>query len=892
MKKALSIFLAIVMLLGLLAMGVSATEDSISISYNLTLKSDITMTFYLFGVEEGAAPEISITKGGNTNAYTATYDAKYGAYAVFVPGLTPLDMATEITATYDTVSCTASIKGACEYYLSQATYSDELWTLVVDLLNYGAATEKYINGSAAANADLTELQKKLGSGEATISGEGYTLPDADPDNDFVTWVGATLLLQDSVAYKYYFSVGDKDLNLISFEIGGATYEGSSAKFDDEKNCYYIVHNKLDPTMILTDVTAVAKVNGNPVSREFTFSAMRYAKGQVDADASADLLALLKAIVNYANATEAYKTVGDTYTAPETGRDIAATGALDSFETYRLSVLDTSAFSGWGQLGGFTSDVYGAIGVDLSTYINLNINNFKNTILYSGGVRDESVDGYDATNVAMLVDGLWGGTAVGGTSDQAEAVLNADDFEIGDILTFRYRGSSSHVWHYYINIYLGDGKFLTNNNLANIVEAGSEKIYDNELNADGSLKFDTVDILTCADLLTIYPDKWEYFFVLRPNQLDANYAPGGETGGETGLTEQQKQTLANLNPTDFSRGNLNAFPVAVYNAIGIDLSAYLTDTVKDMAGTIINTSGPIADADNDYARMMVDGLWGGTFFAGTANENYKPGVNDFEAGDIICIRHMAAGASKWSFTVAVYQGNGNFLTVGPLVSSAVASHDYDTFLTINAGDWNYFFVLRPTQLSEDDTTGGETGGETDDETGLTQNQKDALAAIDPTTLSRGNLNAFPAAVYNKIGIDISSYFTLQVNNFKSTILYSGGVKDENVSGYNATNVAMLVDGLWGGAEGAFGECEQIVNLSGLDTSKLKAGDILAGRYSANNTSSPWTQVVAVYQGNGNFLIVAPGESGVVIYTFDQICALNSGAWQYFFVLRPTNVLNAN
>ena len=172
---------------------------------NKTLLSDVDSVF------DGAGSSFSWTETTLSNYSEATVDGvDYLCFGYY--GIAAKEMGSELRATLymkrDGVqySTTVDIYSVAEYAYNRLNKSsdDRLKTLLVDMLDYGAASQTYLkyNTSNLVNAKLTSAQRAYGSempqpvpNELLISVEGNT----------AHFYGKSLILGNNVEIKYYMT---------------------------------------------------------------------------------------------------------------------------------------------------------------------------------------------------------------------------------------------------------------------------------------------------------------------------------------------------------------------------------------------------------------------------------------------------------------------------------------------------------------------------------------------------------------------------------------------------------------------------------------------------------------------------------------------------------------
>jgi hypothetical protein len=240
-----------------------------------------------------------------------------GEKAVFkFCNIAPHRMGETITATlyatkdgvlYTSEPTTYSVKQYCYNQLAKESSSQALRTLLVDLLNYGALSQQYVDNSIAAdklvNYDLTADQKAWAStGELTLQN---ITAQKTLENATVTWETAGLYLEKSVEILLKFQADSIEGLSVKFESGGKTYEVTDFTPSGDENCYNVYLTRLNAGQMRQEVTATVYKDGAPVSNTLTYSIESYAaKKQVNTD-TPYLAELVKAMMRYGDSAAAY-----------------------------------------------------------------------------------------------------------------------------------------------------------------------------------------------------------------------------------------------------------------------------------------------------------------------------------------------------------------------------------------------------------------------------------------------------------------------------------------------------------------------------------------------------------------------------------------------------------
>ena len=528
-------------------------------------------------------------------------------------------------------------------------------------------------------------------------------------------------------------------------------------------------------------------------------------------------------------------------------------------------IDGNKFS---NLNGFANQVYKLAGVDTSAYIN-----YTSYWVYNGVLGTPDATKYNEVWKTMLVPESWGGK-----NHTSSYVLDNFAFEVGDIISGKRVASSSDYW---TAIYQGDGNFL--------VQSSGAK---------------TVSVMKLADIFAA-ENTWEYYFVMRPGRLatvKAEPAPMRDiTTGK--LTDAEKAALAGLLPDNWpgNIANLKAVGPWLYSAVNVDISAYITDNIFGAMANLFtyekesNLTLKEGNTSN-YAKMLVEGYYG-------SREGQKHGkftAADFQVGDLFCAKGICAGCSKTYYMVAMYQGNGKFLSVVNCGggSKCVLSCHYDTttffaedfFAQTDAATWDYYFVLRPDQLNDEEPSAPIR----DISTGkLTVDEKAALAALTPDSWpgNFANLKGVGPWLYSAVNVDIGAYITDNIFGAMANLFTYEKESNLTLKEGNTSNYAkMLVEGYYGSREGQ--------KHGKFTVADFQVGDLFCAKGICAGCSKTY-YMVAVYQGNGQFLsvvncgggskcVLSCHYDGTTIFAEDFFAQTDVATWDYYYVLRPENL----
>ena len=255
------------------------------VSWNLALGDDLSLNFYV-QVEADVAADgyMNITVGQRKTVSYKISDAPQDADGNYIfsanvaaPQMTDVIKLQLSQGENKGAVYTYSVRQYADVILS-GDYSEELKTLVKNMLNYGGKAQLYFdyNTQDLANKDITVT-------EAAVPAESDYRFTVDGTVDGIQLYGATLVLNSKTAVRYYF-VGSGAIDSYSFRVGETTYRAV------EKDGMYCVEIPginpqdlaRDITLTVSDGTGSMTVNYNPMH----YIVRMYAKG---ADTLKDLL---------------------------------------------------------------------------------------------------------------------------------------------------------------------------------------------------------------------------------------------------------------------------------------------------------------------------------------------------------------------------------------------------------------------------------------------------------------------------------------------------------------------------------------------------------------------------------------------------------------------------
>ena len=214
-----------------------------TIGTNMNLGESLNVNFNFN--KGGAVPATAVATIGDrevtANVTTKTLDG-VEAYVITVPGVAATEMSETISllvkdANGNTINMAEdSIKAYGERVLAYETMEDA-HTVIVDMLNYGAAAQKYfgveVTMQTLANAGIADYQTK-----ATNIGDALAAAQADSSISFAgsrAYSYANLTLDDMVDFNLYFwvdQIGEENKKYTYSINGGEAKEGTFSEYLD------------------------------------------------------------------------------------------------------------------------------------------------------------------------------------------------------------------------------------------------------------------------------------------------------------------------------------------------------------------------------------------------------------------------------------------------------------------------------------------------------------------------------------------------------------------------------------------------------------------------------------------------------------------------------------
>lgn len=288
---------------------------------SLSLESSITMNFKVLKSSLSSFDEFYMTfECGGKEEKVTDYKETDKYYVFSYKGINPQLMNDNVTAVLhaknksEEYTSPEKIMSVREYaYTMLDRYSDDehskLRTLLVDLLNYGAAAQIYAGYQTdnLVNSDLTDVQKDWASKDTTEFKNIRNLNYKTISNPTAEWKTCSLVLKNSIMVKVKFSAKDVENKTVEIVLKNAKFTYTKDDFvNNGDGTYYVYCNELFANELSDDLLFTIYENGKPCSNTMLFSVESYARLVRDNYKDKPLDKMTTAMMLYGNSAKAYK----------------------------------------------------------------------------------------------------------------------------------------------------------------------------------------------------------------------------------------------------------------------------------------------------------------------------------------------------------------------------------------------------------------------------------------------------------------------------------------------------------------------------------------------------------------------------------------------------------
>lgn len=315
------------------AVGGQAQENPSFKGATLTLESNLTVSFNADKTwmdQVGYTDPYAVFRMNDIEYVVTDYTVEGERYVFTFKDINPNKMndtfIATLHATCDGRVCTSkeypySISQYCYNMLGKTTDTNTR-TLLVDLLNYGAATQIYSNykTDALANAALTQEQRQWATQtKPSMKSVMDTAYDVVNNPDTV-WKSATLALNESVAVRLKFTTDQIEGLSLRVRTDFDEWIVNADRFEVQDGVYYVVIDELNAVRMRDTLYFTFLRNGTPVSNTLQYSIETYAckKQAVTENSLGDLVVAMMKYGDSARRYDGYEDTTATVTSGECG----------------------------------------------------------------------------------------------------------------------------------------------------------------------------------------------------------------------------------------------------------------------------------------------------------------------------------------------------------------------------------------------------------------------------------------------------------------------------------------------------------------------------------------------------------------------------------------------
>ena len=287
---------------------------------SLSLESSITMNFKVLKRSLSSFDEFYMTfECGGKEEKVTDYKETDNYYVFSYKGINPQLMNNNVTAVLhaknksEEYTSPKKIMSVREYaYKVLDKYSGDehskLRTLLVDLLNYGAAAQIYAGYQTdnLVNSDLTDVQKDWASKDTKEFKNIRNYNYKTISNPTAKWKTCSLVLKNSIMVKVKFSAKDVENKTVEIVIKNTKFTYTKDNFvSNGDGTYYVYCNELFANELSDNLLFTIYENGVPCSNTMLFSVESYARLVRDNYKDKPLDKMTTAMMLYGNSAKAY-----------------------------------------------------------------------------------------------------------------------------------------------------------------------------------------------------------------------------------------------------------------------------------------------------------------------------------------------------------------------------------------------------------------------------------------------------------------------------------------------------------------------------------------------------------------------------------------------------------
>ena len=289
---------------------------SVSLQSDLAIHYKVNETFF---TEQGFTDPYVVVNDNGFQTVIREYTVENGRYSFVYKNIAPHRIGNTVTATlyanygdtlYASESRDYSVADYCynmlDRYGADPKYAT-LMTLLVDILHYGAESQKYTgyHTDNLCTARLTEEQLAWGT-ELTRELENHRNQTYEVvENPTVEWKGAGLNLQESVAVRFKLVTDNYEGLEVKITLEGWTITVKAEDFDYRADGAYVHFTRLNAARMSSPIYVAAFRDGVQVSNTICYSVESYAYAKQNDTTVPYLASLVKRMMCYGDSARAY-----------------------------------------------------------------------------------------------------------------------------------------------------------------------------------------------------------------------------------------------------------------------------------------------------------------------------------------------------------------------------------------------------------------------------------------------------------------------------------------------------------------------------------------------------------------------------------------------------------
>ncbi len=289
---------------------------AVSLQTDLAIHYKVSETFF---TEQGYTDPYVVIRDNGREVILREYEIVDGKYAFVYRNIAPHRMADVITATlYATYNGELYCSESRDYSIADYCYNmlgktegipayDKLRTLLADILLYGAESQRYMSYhlDSLCTDRMTPEQLALGTAVCRELVNHRVGAYETIDNPTVTWLGAGLNLQESVAIRFKFKADSYEGLEVRVTLDGRTYKIYAKDFEYREDGVYAIFNRLNAAQMSEPVYVAVYRDGEQVSHTICYSVESYAYAKQNDTTIPHLAELVKRMMCYGDSTRAY-----------------------------------------------------------------------------------------------------------------------------------------------------------------------------------------------------------------------------------------------------------------------------------------------------------------------------------------------------------------------------------------------------------------------------------------------------------------------------------------------------------------------------------------------------------------------------------------------------------